>query len=166
MSLKVVTAPDGLTVENSVGRIPVFLAGGITDCPHWQTLVIDRMRQSALSDRIVLLNPRRAVWDKNVTSREQIAWEYRMLCQSYIILFWFPCESVCPIALYELGAWSMTDKSMVIGTHPDYARRVDIIEQTKLARPELLPIRSTLLHVVDDVLEKVQLLEGLVRRSQ
>ena len=29
----------------------------------------------------------------------------------HAISFWFPKETICPIVLYELGAWSMTNKT-------------------------------------------------------
>jgi len=54
-----------------------------------------------------------------------------------MILFWFPCETLCPIVLYELGAWSMTDKQIYVGVHPDYKRKQDVEIQTKLARPSV-----------------------------
>jgi hypothetical protein len=44
-------------------------------------------------------------------------------------------ESICPIALFELGAWSERDTPLVVGTHPLYPRRIDVIEQLRLARP-------------------------------
>ena len=54
-----------------------------------------------------------------------------------IIIFWFPKETIGPIALYELGAWSMTRKKIVVGIHSEYTRRVDVEIQTKLARPDV-----------------------------
>ena len=36
------------------------------------------------------------------------------------ILFWFPCESICPIVLFELGTHLMVPgKPLFIGMHPD-----------------------------------------------
>ena len=58
------------------------------------------------------------------------------------ILFWFPRQSICPIALYELGAWSMTGKPMYVGTESDYIRRTDVMIQTKLARPDITIVSS------------------------
>jgi hypothetical protein len=113
----------------------LFLAGGITHCPDWQADAIQRLEQSPL----VLLNPRRCSFslsDPNI-GVEQIAWEHRHLRRATAILFWFPHETLCPIALYELGAWSMTSKPLFVGVHADYPRRLDVIEQTRLARPEV-----------------------------
>jgi len=54
-----------------------------------------------------------------------------------MIQFWFPQETLCPIVLYELGAWSKTNKPIFVGVHPEYKRRQDVEIQTKLARPEV-----------------------------
>lgn len=129
--------------EHDGGAGPsVFLAGGITAAPPWQ----DRM-VALLGDHpgVTLLNPRRRAFDLAAAgaARDQIAWEFRHLRRATVILFWFPCETLCPIALYELGAWSMTAKPLVVGMHPDYQRRRDVEIQTALARPEV-PIAHTL----------------------
>lgn len=60
-----------------------------------------------------------------------------MLRDADAILFWFPCETLCPITLYELGAWSMSDKPLFVGVHPAYQRRQDVEIQTRLARPDV-----------------------------
>src|ERR1700744_4033888 len=98
----------------------LFLAGGITDCPDWQAEMRARLEDSAL----VLLNPRRARFpiDDPSVAEAQIAWEHRHLRRASAILFWFPAEALQPIALYELGAWSMTTKPLVVGVHPGYVR--------------------------------------------
>ena len=72
----------------------------------------------------------------------QIEWEHRHLHRADALLFWFPCETLCPIALYELGAWSMTGKPLCVGTHPDYPRRLDVEVQTRLARPDIRVVSS------------------------
>jgi hypothetical protein len=33
--------------------------------------------------------------------------------------------------------WSMTDKPLLIGVHPAYARRIDVEIQTRLVRPKV-----------------------------
>jgi hypothetical protein len=113
----------------------LFLAGGITGCPDWQEKVCSSLQHLD----IAVLNPRRKnfpIHDPNA-SYEQIKWEYDFLKTANAILFWFPCETLCPIVLYELGAWSMTHKPIFVGAHPDYARRIDVVIQTNLARPEV-----------------------------
>ncbi len=113
----------------------LFLAGGITGCSDWQVELMDLLKD----EDIVLLNPRRAnfpVHDPDA-ARKQIAWEHRHLRKADAISFWFPKETLCPIVLYELGAWSMAFKPIFVGVHPEYQRRQDVEIQTKLARPKV-----------------------------
>lgn len=118
------------------GKKSLFLAGGITNCPDWQEL----MRKALIDTDIVLLNPRRydfPIGDPNA-AEAQIKWEFDHLRKASMILFWFPCETLCPIVLYELGAWLMplyTSKKIFIGIHPEYKRKQDVEIQTKLVRP-------------------------------
>lgn len=112
----------------------LFLAGGINGCSDWQQEIVHLLSNTDLA----LLNPRRKhfpIGDPNA-KLEQIKWECEHLRKADAILFWFPHEALCPIVLYELGAWSMTDKPIYIGIHPDYQRRQDVEIQTKLARPD------------------------------
>lgn len=90
-------------------------------------------------------------------SREQIRWEFYALRMAKVNLFWFPCETLCPITLFELGAAipRLHPGALMVGTHPDYQRRFDIIEQSKLAGS---PIR-----VFDDLEELVSETEILMR---
>jgi hypothetical protein len=118
----------------------LFLAGGITGCPDWQAEIRARLDDTAL----VLLNPRRAQFpiDDPSAAATQIEWEHRHLRRASSILFWFAADALQPIALYELGAWSMTSKPLFVGAHPQYVRRADVILQTRLARPELVVVDS------------------------
>ena len=109
----------------------VFLAGGITGCPDWQSAI------RTMLDDVIIFNPRRKdfpIGDPDA-ALEQIKWEHDHLRLVDAILFWFPCETLCPIVLYELGAWSMAKKPIFVGAHPDYKRRQDVEIQTKLVRP-------------------------------
>jgi hypothetical protein len=118
----------------------VFLAGGIAGCPDWQAWMVERLRDAPFD----LLNPRRAhfpIHDPDAAAA-QITWEFAHLRRAYAILFWFPCETLCPIVLYELGAWSMTDRPIYIGVHPDYQRKSDVIIQTRLIRPHIQVVFS------------------------
>lgn len=118
----------------------LFLAGGITGCTGWQSEMIARLSQV----QVTLLNPRRADFpiDDPHAAQAQIEWEHRHLQRASAALFWFPCETLCPISLYELGAWSMTRKPLFVGVHPDYARRIDVKIQTSLARPDVAVVES------------------------
>lgn len=118
-----------------ISETSIFLAGGITNCPDWQ----QEMKVLLANTNLTLLNPRR----KNFpignpgAAYEQIKWEYLMLRAASIIMFWFPKETICPIVLYELGAWSMKGKPIFVGVHSEYERRQDVEIQTKLVRPEV-----------------------------
>ncbi|WP_424893307.1 nucleoside 2-deoxyribosyltransferase domain-containing protein [Streptomyces sp. XH2] len=115
----------------------VFLAGGITGCPDWQTRAALQLR--AVGVAATILNPRRADFPEgdDVAAREQIAWEYEHLARANVVMFWFCAESIQPIALYELGAHAARGATMVVGADPQYVRRLDVVEQLRHARPEL-----------------------------
>ncbi len=118
----------------------VFLAGGIAGCPDWQAWMVKRLGDAS----VTLLNPCRAHFPINDphAAEAQIIWEFAHLRRAYAILFWFPSETLCPIVLYELGAWSMTDKPIFIGVHPEYQRKSDVIIQTRLIRPHVQVVFS------------------------
>jgi hypothetical protein len=118
----------------------LFLAGGITGCPDWQAQMVHLLADLP----IAILNPRRPNFPMGDPSAgvQQIEWEHRHLHRASAVLFWFPGETLCPITLYELGAWSMTTKPLFVGTHPDYARKLDVVIQTSLARPRAVVVNS------------------------
>jgi len=113
----------------------IFLAGGITGCPDWQSDIAAMFNPL----NVTLLNPRRKDFPiHDPTAAEvQIRWEHKHLDDATAILFWFPSETLCPIVLYELGAWSKTQKMIFVGMEPSYLRRQDVEIQTKLARPDV-----------------------------
>ena len=124
----------------------VFLAGGISGCEPWQDYVT-----KALKDLdIAVLNPRRKNFpmDDPGAAFTQIKWEHDNLRKADSICFWFCKETECPIVLYELGAWSMTSKPIVIGIDPNYSRKQDVEIQTKLVRPDVKVVYS-----LDDMIE-------------
>jgi len=117
----------------------LFLAGGITGCPDWQQEMVEALRQTPL----ILFNPRRSQFlPHEDAAKEQITWEHTYLRKAAAISFWFPKETLCPIVLYELGAWSMTEKQLFIGVHPEYQRKQDVQIQTSLARPDIHLVAS------------------------
>ena len=118
----------------------IFMAGGISGCPDWHSDIVKLLSESDLT----LLNPRRKNFPINDPSAAsgQIKWEYDHLRKASAILFWFPCETLCPITLYELGAWSMSEKPILLGVHPDYQRRQDVEIQTRLIRPDISIVYS------------------------
>ena len=124
------------TGQVRLNRLPsVFLGGGITNCPNWQKYVVEQLADVP----ITLLNPRRANFPINDPSASdfQIRWERDHLEKADIIIFWFPSETLCPITLYELGFWTNSKKCLIVGTHPNYQRRTDVVIQTQLSRPTL-----------------------------
>lgn len=126
----------------------IFLAGGITGCPDWQTQAAYLFSDLSCT----VLNPRRLEFDVNDPNAApaQIEWEHHALRSADAIMFWFARETVQPITLYELGAWSMADTPLFVGVHPDYPRRLDVEIQTRLVRPEVT-VWSTLELVVEEV---------------
>lgn len=136
--MKLITAPDEW--DDQLGK-SVFIAGGITGCPDWHTEIFDLLGDTNLT----LLNPRQENFpiDNPAASVAQIEWEFEHLDLADAILFWFPCETLCPIALYELGRWTAVEefgigyKPIFVGCHPDYQRLTDVKVQLGLARPEV-----------------------------
>ena len=138
MTATVVEAPD----EYAGPGPSLFLAGGISGTVDWQADIIGRLADLPL----VLLNPRRRNFPVHDPSAAegQIAWEYRHLRRATAVLFWFPPETLCPIALFELGGRTLVPgQPLFVGTHPDYVRRLDVVIQLRLARPEVEVVSDT-----------------------
>lgn len=131
--MKYLEAPEDFS--SILGHKSVFLAGGISGCPNWQQEIVQLLNSTDL----VLINPRRADFDvaNSNNAEQQITWEYNYLRQADTILFWFCKEMIQPIALFELGTWSIGNKPLFIGVHYEYKRRQDIEIQMDLARPEI-----------------------------
>lgn len=145
--MKYIEAPNSYELHSRDES--VYLAGGITNCPDWQQEMVRLLNGTKLT----LLNPRRGHFpiDDPNAARAQITWEHKALLDANAILFWFPHETLCPIVLYELGAWSMTDKPIFVGVHPKYERRLDVEIQTELTRPEV-----KIIYTLNDLAEQVK----------
>ena len=121
-------------------EIVIFMAGGITGCPNWQSAIWQKLMplpNSSRLDSIILVNPRRSDFDcsKSESSVEQIEWEFRHLNMSDYIYFWFPKEGACSITLFELG-WALgAGKKVRVGVEPGYLRELDVREQLKMRAP-------------------------------
>ncbi len=121
----------------------LFLAGGITGVKdNWQAKAAQELKDLD----ITVFNPRRKEEFKPEDEEAQIKWEHNKLYRADAISFWFPPDTLCPITLYELGAWSQwidpwklvrTKKRLFVSVHPKYARLNDVLIQTRLARPEV-----------------------------
>ena len=85
---------------------------------------------------MILLNPRREDFpiDDPNASYHQIKWEYEHLRKATAILFWFPKETMCPIVLFELGTWVVSDKPLLVGMDREYERKQDVQIQSVLER--------------------------------
>jgi hypothetical protein len=133
----------------------LFMAGGITDCPNWQM----ELREKLINTDVTLLNPRRANFpiDDPNAAEQQITWEHNHLHLAKAVSFWFPAETLSPIVLFELGAWShwqghrydtgqqrpvLYQKPIFVGVHPDYKRRQDVEIQLLRQRPEVEVVYS------------------------
>jgi Nucleoside 2-deoxyribosyltransferase like len=136
--MRVVQCPA--EAEPRDGERSLFLAGGISNCPDWQSELLELLSGTDW----LLINPRRGDFDSinPAMTEAQIAWEHWHLRLAGAIAFWFPPQTLCPITLYELGAWSMTPKPLFIGVDPQYKRRLDVLEQTRLVRPDVRVVDS------------------------
>lgn len=135
------------------GRLGIFLAGGITNCPNWQEDAINMINSAKFNPRItpdkyVILNPRRTSFCAN-DFETQVRWEFKALSKSTHVLFWFPKETLCPITLLELGkelsregSYRRNVYNMHVGCHPDYERKFDVELQCLLAKG--ISVHSTL----------------------
>jgi len=141
--VKVVTPLEPELVPRKT-EVTVFLAGGISNCPDWQKQLTSLIRtRFGDPDDLLIYNPRRALYhDNSDIAKQQITWERKHLKLSHIILFWFPCETLCPITLFEYGYWLAVSEvqnkpRLLVGCHPEYARRLDLEVQTSLSHSSL-----------------------------
>lgn len=132
---EIVQAPNEIA---SKSNIKIFLAGGISNCPHWQKTLIEKLINDIRLETnilISLINPR---CNEIPEEESQTIWEYKNLKKSDIIIFWFSTGSLNPITLFEYGSYLKTkSKKLIVGCHPDYLRKNAVIIQTKLAKPKL-----------------------------
>lgn len=127
----------------------VFLAGGISNCPDWQSEFINKCEHLP----VILYNPRRTNFDINNTddTYDQIHWEHNMMENSDIIVFWFSSGSLNPIVLYELGKYIRSNKQIIIGIDPEYSRKDDVIIQSELAKNQTLKFSYSLDDLVNEL---------------
>jgi hypothetical protein len=142
MSQVVEAINEVYNIEKIHGK-KLFLAGGITNCPDWQSELIEKIKDFK---KLIIYNPRRKnfpIEDPNA-SEQQITWEYEHLRDADIIVFWFSRGSLNPIVLFELGRYGLSNnsKKIIIGLDPEYQRKQDVIIQTKLSRPDVHIVES------------------------
>jgi hypothetical protein len=112
----------------------LFLAGEISNCYDWQTIVSIEL----VNTDLIIYNPRRKNFDVNEKdiTKKQIEWEHFHLRKADIISFWFSKETLCPITLFELGVWTNYIQKLVIGIDPKYERKIDVEIQISLVDPD------------------------------
>lgn len=142
--MRIITAPENYVKEPN--DICVFLAGGITNCPDWQSEVLEKLANTTNNDNLVIFNPRRDNFDvKNPNeSIIQITWEFKMLemCDIFSMYFCGDTESDQPICFYELGrniarmqmkypgSW---EDRIIVSSDKKFKRYKDVQLQTLLA---------------------------------
>ena len=151
-----IEAPTPYLPTDADGPV-IFLAGGISGCPHWQPTAYALMSDQA----VVVLNPRREHYNpaQRDAHAQQVAWEYRHLRLAHVTLFWFPvCDpqvTVQPITLLELGTAlaeaRLIGRKIAVGSDLAYPRRLDLELQISHALPNL-PLHDTLADTVADSL--------------
>jgi hypothetical protein len=133
----IVTAPNySIAAARAQPDKSMFLAGSITGVADWQEDVSKALQKH--SSEFAYFNPRRDNYDSldPAVEEEQITWEYYCLKQCDYILFWFGAETLAPITLFEYGKMlemhSRGLKKLIIGIHPEYKRKNDVVIQTRL----------------------------------
>ena len=126
-------------MEHVASNPSLFVAGGIGDAVNWQPWTIKRLEDNSLT----IINLRRTLFSDTPGLAElQTAWDYLHRRRATAKLFWFPPQTLCPIALCELGAASTTNVPLFVGVDPDYKRKLDVVVQLRLARPDVVIIND------------------------
>lgn len=142
--MRVITAPEIYIPQEH--DITVFLAGGITNCPDWQSEVIKDLNvDNHYLKSLVIFNPRREnfpIGDKSA-AYAQIEWEYQMLEKCDVFSMYFSSgESDQPICMYELGRNILRmqmrfpadwQDRIIVSVEDGYHRIQDVLIQTELA---------------------------------
>jgi hypothetical protein len=150
--MKIVTAPEKI---ERVGYDCVFMAGGISGTPDWQSEYLSLAQKSPHLHEVQFFNPRRPNFDVKdpAMSDAQIKWEQYAMSISDLITFWFSPETTCPITLFELGCQlSRGDAEIIVGIHPDYVRKMDL----KLQIPYYENYKTPIVYSVEDLVKKVE----------
>ena len=133
--VKEIKAPTHYKLEEDTTYI--FLAGSIDmgKADNWQKKVVAELEINLPDRDIVILNPRRDIWDTSwvqnidhLQFREQVDWELDALNNADIIPMVFLKGTVSPIALLELGL-HITDDKLIVYCEEGYWRKgnVDIV---------------------------------------
>jgi len=148
----------------------IFLAGGITNCPDWQSAMVESLNHKHCMSDVIVFNPRREnfpIHDPEAAN-EQIKWEHHYLYGVDAVVFWFARGSLNPIVLFEYGKelgrrdgkhpkqW----KKLFVGCDPEYERVDDVVIQTRLHEKQMgvepMPISNSLDGVIDRIVDWCQ----------
>lgn len=155
--IEIAQAPNKKVIDYG---IKIFIAGGISNCPNWQDelvkkIIYDKRIKNDKDVKIVLFNPRcKEIPDEDT----QITWEFDRLKTADIVSFWFSEGSLNPITLFEYGSHLNSNKELVVGCHPNYERRNNVILQTKLLKPNQIvneDFDSFYETLVEKIIEKI-----------
>ena len=102
----------------------VFLAGAIDNgtARDWRSELMEYFDGDDRYNGLVFYNPLADNWDPNLQMsitcerfEQQVNWELDMLRNAFLVVFFFPAESVAPISLFELGfVCDEPDRVMVV----------------------------------------------------
>jgi hypothetical protein len=152
--IEIIQAPN---ITESKG-IKLFLAGGIRNCPKWQDELIEKLtNEQRIKDeicediKILIFNPR----CKDIpVERDQIIWEDKHMKNADIIGYWFSVGSPNPITLFEYGVYLKSKKRLVVGCHPEYEKKNNVLIQTELKNPKI-EIKLTFDEFYEELVEKI-----------
>ena len=135
----------------------VFLAGSIEmgKASAWQ----DQLAQSFAALDVVLLNPRRELWDSSWDQteefgpfREQVEWELDALARSTWIAMYFDPATQSPITLLELGLFASSGK-LLVACPAGYWRRGNV---QIVCRRHAVPCLSSLSELTEQVAQRLR----------
>jgi len=132
----------------------IFLAGSIEQdsAVNWQ----DNIIQHIDNEHLIILNPRRADWDKNWKEEienpqffEQVEWELKGQERANLIVMYFDPKTQSPISLLELGLFAQTKKMLVCCPKGFWKKgNVDIV-----CRRYKIPQVETLYNLIEGIKE-------------
>lgn len=109
---------------NNIEKYKIFLAGSIDNgnAEDWQSNMLNKINQFP----VIVFNPRRENFPKNDNKEleKQVLWEMEHLSKSDCIIFYFANNTISPISLLELGAF--TNKKQVFVFADDYFRKDNV----------------------------------------
>jgi hypothetical protein len=135
--MRVIQAPSNEYI--GAGYVGIFLSGGISNCPDWQTELIKKL-DGRLDEKYVIVNPRQRnfpSYDRQA-KENQAKWELEQMRGCQVVVNWFARETTNPIAMFRLGMEiGRKNAHLFIATHPSFGLRKDLEAQLGHHRPEL-----------------------------